>query len=142
MAKRTSARNGQVDWFAEEVMLVIEGVTAAGLESAAFSVEGRAKLNVFANDQVDTGFMVNSIYAAGQRKSSYAVSIGQAQAANPEPLPLPPERPPKGGAVVAVAADYAIYQEMQNSFLYRALEQEAKEVGGHLETAAKKEGLL
>ena len=49
-----------------------------------------------------------------------------------------PQRSPKqDGALVGVAAEYALYQEMRNSFLYRALEQVAGSQGGEIVAAGK-----
>lgn len=136
------ARNGIVDWYGDDVLLQVRDATADGLLAAAFQVEAQAKVNVVANGQVDTGFMLNAIYAAGIDESDYAQARGEAEAQNPDASMAAEERPPDDLTVlVAAAAEYAIYQEITNSFLYRALEQVAPQVGGHVETAAGEHGL-
>jgi hypothetical protein len=130
-------KNGTVEWRGREVMLILEKATADALEAAAFSVEGKAKQNIVANDQVDTGFMLNSVYAIGQGSKgldNYQKASSQAGGKNPDGKMLNKEQPPDDGltALVAVGAEYAIYQEIQNSFLYRALEQEVADFGGKL----------
>ena len=132
----------KVDWYGDEVYLLLEEATAEALEAAAFSVEGKAKMNIVANDQIDTGFMLNSVYAAGQENSTYQNAASSARSQNPQAKMLSEEAVPGDGvtALVAVGAEYAIFQELKNSFLYRALEQEASEVGGILQQKTKSKG--
>lgn len=144
LVKKTRLKNGEVQWRGQEVFLLLEEVTADALEAAAFSVEGGAKQNIVANDQVDTGFMLNSVYAVGQGSQgldSYEAAASSARAQNPDGVMLAKEAPPgEGTALVAVGAEYAIFQETESSFLYRALEQEGHAVGGELVAKAKEKG--
>lgn len=137
-----TTKDGKVVWKGKEVLLKLQNATADALEAAAFSVEGRAKRNIVNNDQVDTGFMLNSVYAVGQgsdQLDNYVQAQAQAGSKNPDADFLSKEKPPADGmtSIVAVGAEYAIYQELRNSFLYLALQQEVKEFGGILEEKAK-----
>lgn len=90
----------------------------------AYWIEAQAKANIVANNQVDTGFMLNSVYAVGPDGDSHysqAQSAAQIQAEREMGAEIRPDD--NDSAVVAVGAGYAIYQEADNSFLYRALEQ-------------------
>ena len=94
---------------------------------AAFQVEGQAKINVQVNGQIDTGFMLNSIYPVAPGKSTYDAvrPTGDYKSAKTgaterreigDAMDNPPHR-----ALVVCGAEYGAIQEMRNSFLYRAL---------------------
>lgn len=131
---------GEVDWFSEEVILKLLDVTENGLEAVAARVDALAKQNIITNDQVDTGFMANSVYFATGNVSSYTDGSGTLTDKNgnlverdmaPE-APLPSEY----RALVCIGANYAIFQEMENPFLYPALVQVAGEADGIIEAIA------
>ena len=132
----------QVDWYANDVLLAIEEATHEALLAMGFDVEGQAKINVQQNGQIDTGFMVNSVYTTDGSESGYRAASAAAHAKNPEGE-MAPEADAGEGVAVAVGASYAVYQEMKNSFLYRGLEQVA---GGRAEAAieqvARRRGLI
>jgi hypothetical protein len=141
MAK-TKSRNGEVDWYSEQVILKLDDVTRRGLEAVAARIDALTKLNIVANDQVDTGFMVNSVYFATAEESSYLeVETGTFIDKNGRFVEreLAPEADLPGDyeALVCVGANYAIYQEMAQAFLYPALVQAAAEAGGIIEKVAK-----
>lgn len=135
--------DARVDWYEDEVMLRLEDATDDLLKQAAFQMEAHTKTNIRNNGQVDTGFMMNSVYAiypdgsdsydATNASGKYQNRSGDSVERN-----LAPRRTLEddAGAGVAVGAEYAAYQEQQNSFLYRALEQVQEEVGGIIETVA------
>lgn len=94
---------------------------------AAFQVEGQAKINVQTNGQIDTGFMLNSIYTVAPGKSTYeavrptgdylsAKSGAKERREIGDALDNPPHK-----ALVVCGAEYGVIQETRNSFLYRAL---------------------
>jgi len=119
----------------DHVMLRVEGATDEVLHAVALQVEGTAKRNIVSNDQVDTGFMLNSIYTESEVGSTFG------QAWRPGTYPsrrtgdmkemdaAPKARLPRlfSAALVHVAAVYAIYQEMMEPFLRPA----AQEVAGY-----------
>lgn len=138
--------NYQVTWHGKEVYLILEQATADALEAAALSVESNAKRNIVNNDQVDTGFMLNSVYAVGQgtkEVDNFYRALGDAKKQNGDAVFLSREEPPKDGlsAIVAVGAEYGIFQELINSFLFLALQQEADQFGGKLVEKTKAAGL-
>ena len=123
----------KVNWYQDRVILSVEGASREMLAKLAFAVEGQAKVNIRDNGQIDTGFMVNSVYAVPPGGGSdYAEAKSAAEARNPEAAMLTEAQAPEGGAAVAAGAEYAVYQEMANSFLYRALEQVAGKAEGSL----------
>jgi hypothetical protein len=109
----------------------------------AARIDGQTKLNIVANDQVDTGFMVNSVYFATEEGSSYGETDEAGLFPNRQGDLVAREMAPEAplpdnfAALVCVGASYAIYQEMVDPFLYPALVQVAGEAGGIIEKAAK-----
>ncbi len=85
----------RVVWHGDQARRQIQADLDRALVAATLQIEAQAKVEITNNGQIDTGFM---------RSSSYTI---------------PPE---KGEAIVGFSAEYAIYQELRNSFLYRAAE--------------------
>lgn len=135
--------SGSVDWFGDEVKLILKNATAEMIRAAAFAVEGQAKVNITTNGQVDTGFMRNSVYAAvaGGASSGGASSgtyTSYKEGRSVERRALPQMNPPEDGAIVAVGAEYGIYQEQERAFLYPALERVAQTMEGQIIAAGQK----
>jgi len=143
MATRTTTPGGQLTWYGSEVSLHFDKMTRRGLTAVAARIDGLTKTNILTNDQVDTGFMVNSVYFVAGDESTYhqtdpggqyANKAGQMVARQLAPAaPLPDAY----AALVCVGANYAIFQEMALPFLYPALLQAAAEAGGLLQQAAQ-----
>jgi hypothetical protein len=130
--------NAQVNWYAEDVILRIAEAMTAGLAALAHQIEGQAKANIVANDQVDTGFMLNSVFVTTHEESGYGAARAAAEAQNPDAAMNPePSLPEDAAALVAVGAEYAVYQEMRNSFLYRAVEEVARDGAGTIGRVAR-----
>jgi hypothetical protein len=134
------ARKAKVDWYTQDVMVAIREATAEVVDAIAHQVEGQTKANIVANDQVDTGFMLNSVYTVTPRSNTYAAALAKAAAQNPVRKMAPQVARPKGNvALVAVGAGYAVYQELQNSFLLKAAGEAAGEAAGaEIKTVARK----
>ena len=131
----------------DHVRAKVDGATEEVLKQFAFRVIERAQANIRRNDQIDTGFMVNSLYAIWGDDSDY----DQARA-TAEPLKtghksgrevtaerMAPEAHLRSDAqaAVVVGANYAIYQEASNEFLWPAAEATANEFGGRAEKIYK-----
>ena len=130
-----------VHWDTERVTLRVKGATQRALNELAAQVETAAKINIQANGQIDTGAMLNSTYMVTPGASTYAQALTGAMVRRPD-VTLGPEAQLPGGqlaAAVACGVEYAIYQEMQNSFLYRGLEQVARQAGGVIERVGREE---
>ncbi|MBK8987381.1 MAG: hypothetical protein IPM39_15110 [Chloroflexi bacterium] len=136
-----AVRRGKVNWYAEDVVVKFTKLSERALEAAAARVDALTKINIVANDQVDTGFMVNSVYFATDGNSSYMDSGGvfTDKHGNQVERQMAPEATLKDGAaaLVCVGANYAIFQEMDNPFLYPALLTVRGEMKGIIETVAK-----
>lgn len=114
---------GQVNWYGNRVKATLKNATDEIMAKAAFHLEAMTKANIVANDQVDTGFLLNSVYAVTDQGSTYGAAKSAASAKNPAAEMGPEPHLEDGqGAAVGVGASYAVYQEIQQSFLYRALE--------------------
>ncbi len=117
-----------VKWYGDKILLKLrEGATPEMIAKAALLIEAEAKVNVTNNGQVDTGFMRSSIYANTELMNSYQHGEG----ANPI------VEPPAGAGLVAVAAEYGIYQEAAIPFLYPAAEVVAARGEGEIVSAGK-----
>jgi hypothetical protein len=133
---------GQVNWYGEDVMLRIADATQETLDELALVGEGNAKQNIVANNQVDTGFMVNSVYAITSKGHDLSAASGEYANRSGQMVHRDAgdaQSVDEGEAAIACAAEYAIHQEMRNSFLYRALEQLANEAGGVIERVGREQ---
>lgn len=137
------AAKGQVNWYEDEVRLQLTEALAAMLDKAALLIEAQTKVNIRNNGQVDVGFLMNSVYVVTPRSNSYVDASGKhyskKEERQVERLMAPEATPKADGALVAVGAEYAIYQEEQIAFLYPAVETVAKTLEGEIVAAGKDE---
>lgn len=129
----------KMDWYADEVIVILEDMTDEALEATAYDIESLAKQNIVDKDLIDTGFMMNSTYAKGRFNSRYTEAKA-AQAKNPKADVFPDADIEKGEAIVAVAAEYGLFVEQRQAYLYPALVEGSKRAGGHLQIKAKEKG--
>ena len=115
-------------FYTKRVMQAAQAAADDAVTALAFQVEGQAKINVRENGQIDTGFMLNSIYTVAPEGNTYrqAWTTGDYASTKNEGA----EYRELGGemsarehmALVVVGAEYGLFQETRNSFLYRALD--------------------
>jgi hypothetical protein len=119
-----------VDWNSAGVDAKIADELSFVLDALAFEIQNEAERNIEDNHQIDTGFLHDTGYiitplhdtfgavpSGGQYVSSKTgVSVWRLSRAKPPA----PQR--KKSAIVGFAADYALYPELQNSYLYRAID--------------------
>jgi hypothetical protein len=86
----------------------IKPACKAVVKKTAFDAEGQIKAQITANDQVDTGFMRNSVYVVTSDSSTYK--------GGEKALPEVAKPSSETEAYVAVAAEYAIHQ----NYLFQA----------------------
>lgn len=115
-----------VKWFADKVHLVINKRAQTVIEDLAYEVRDNARKILEEDDHIDTRFLYNSIYVSTPNGSSpihpsgtYTSTKGNGQVRRENGPIVNVSR----GAFVGAAADYAIYVELQDSFIYRALEE-------------------
>lgn len=118
-----------INWYIEDVRLAVANATSEMLRAVALQVEGQTKINITENGQVDTGFMRSSTYVSGLGLSDYGetqpsgVYMSEKTGATGERRIMPEVLDAGEGAIaVVVGAEYAIHQEMRDSFLYRGAE--------------------
>jgi hypothetical protein len=118
-------------FYRRQVDTAIEKATRETIEAAAFRIRENAGANVVANDQIDTGAMVNAFYVVLPGGDDYSDATGEASSRNPA-AEVGPRAGLDGGAdaVVANAMEYAIDNELRQSFLFKAAEQAAAEFDG------------
>lgn len=141
-------KGGKVNLHVDHVMVKVRDASDSFLATVAFQIEAETKVSIQRNGQIDTGFMLNSVYTlaraqhtgASTRDSTWTNGVytnrkGQAVRRRREP------RQTLGGAqaAVVVGADYAIYQEAKKPFLYPAAVKVASQVKGTAEQVFKKE---
>ena len=149
MSKTQKTDDGKLNWFGEEVFLKVKNATDETVRGAAFQTLNYAKLNIQRNGQIDTSFMWNSGYVRTHKgESSYQQTHSSGARISRKTGELverdrAPEQPlPNGvGALVAFGAVYAFWQELQQPFLYPALEQTQREMGAIIERVKKQENL-
>ncbi len=111
----------RVTFYKKQVIAEVNEDAEKMLLKYAYQIEGETKVNIMRNGQIDTGFMMNSVYTVtpggmGSRVWPSGEHGGQMR------VFVDPPRIPKGQVAVGVGASYAYFQEMRNSFLVRAFE--------------------
>jgi hypothetical protein len=129
-------QGADVKIYLKEVRLYTKQRSREGLDALALQVEAHTKANIVGNNQVDTGFMLNSTYSVLSTGSGHGAAQSAAQNSDPEQIMAPPVMI-DDGAAVAVGAYYAVYQEARQSFLVKAAEQAAAETDATLEKVWK-----
>lgn len=124
------ATGGQVNFYIDQVMVEVGKAKADTIAAVAHRIEERAKANVVSNDQVDTGAMLNGIYVVLPGGGNYGQSKAAAEGRGPKGEMAPQVSLRNADAAVVAGMEYSIYQEMQQSFLYTAAEETAREMEG------------
>lgn len=125
--------NSDVRWYGKDVLLKIQGATAEGLAAIGFAVEAQAKVNVERNDQIDTGFLLNSIYTVTPATSTFGNTqrggrlASRARGGMVERRKFPERRALDDTVQVVVGAEYGLTLELKRSYLLKALNSVATE---------------
>jgi len=152
--------DAEVKLYLDHIKVVVEHATDEALTAIAHQIEAQTKANIVANNQVDTGFLLNSVYVVsrwydGRVRNGYDDARSKAESqslkksagtrlsrrlhqrvtvtdrmAPKEELPAEIEFGGKSGALIVVGANYAIYQEVKRSFLFWAASIVATRAGG------------
>jgi hypothetical protein len=129
----------KVDLHLDHVRIRVKDATEEGLHALGLQVEGITKRNITVNDQVDTGFLLNSIYVESKKGSTFAQTWssrpGASQTTKADRVVLTGEF---AEVAVHVSAIYAIFQEMKNAFLRPAANEAAQQVGAVMEPVFKR----
>lgn len=142
------SNDSKITWRLQHVLVKIAESNKAALGAVALQIAGEAKVKIQANRQIDTGFMLNSVYAVtntsdgyGQAKSeaeTHDYSAKEKRRVDVGKRMAPPRALGAGDtALVVVGANYAAEQEARQSFLYAAAEKVGKEVGAIVEPIYK-----
>lgn len=121
-----------VRWHGDKVTKLVTTALVQMVNEAAALIEAQAKVNIVDNGQVDTGFMVNSVYFVSALGSNYeqvqSEALGRANKGFASVITPSDDLE----AVVAIAAEYAAIQETRLPFLYPAAEQVAATMGAQI----------
>lgn len=120
--------DGEVKFYLDKVLFKVGQAEQQSLVAIGHQIEGQAKANIVANDQVDTAFMLNAVYVSGEGESSYNEARLAAKAMNPKAELAPEVEAREGDVAVVAGANYSIFQEQQQSFLHKAAEEVAGSV--------------
>lgn len=121
-------------WYFDEVKRAFKPKIDKLLDAKAQRVVEQAQDNIQTNDQIDTGYMRDSGYVVSALRNTHnnvglnevRLSSRTGEYVDRSRAEAPP--PSRGNDVIAgIAADYAIDQELKNSFLWRGVEQVATE---------------
>lgn len=135
----------KVNWRTDTVRLLVDKKVGQTLTNVALRIEERTKVNINqapgASGQglIDTGFMLNSTYVVAPNVNTYSDAnqsgkyVNRAGAEVERNLAPRIMLPKDAHVLVAVGANYAVYQEVKHSFFYKAIEDTAREVGGLVE---------
>jgi len=137
------ANGGKVTMYTDHVLLKVAAVSDKALEAVALQIEAQTKVNIQRNGQIDTGFMLNSTYTVTSQGSSFGNTNPSGSYANRNgesvPRKIVPQQtlPANAKAACVVGAEYAIYQELKNPFLYPAAVDVASQVKGTVDKVFK-----
>jgi hypothetical protein len=132
-------KSADITFNTEEIKKMLPELIDKAMAVLAFQVEGQTKVNIVDNNQVDTGFMLNSAYTVTKDKDNYNPTPKQGKSKRkgkskkapsqeqPRVMAEKVELPDGVSAAVAVGAEYAAYQEAKKSFLIKAAEQVAEQ---------------
>ena len=112
----------RLNWRGDQAAVVVTDATRKGLLQLGYQLEGEIKVGA----PVDTGFMRNSTYVHSSGASTFQAqngSEGQQTASSPPAAD-------DDTVIVGVAADYAIYVESTQPFVYPAMQRIARLAGG------------
>lgn len=139
------AKNGEVRLFLDHVLIKCAAASDRALEAAALQIEAQTKVNIQRNNQIDTGFMMNSTYVVTSRASTYDQTdpsgLEYDRFGNIVERNIAPEisLPDSARAAVVVGAEYAVYQEDRKPFFYPAAEAVSAQIKGTAEKVFKDE---
>ena len=108
------------------------------LRKVAFQAASHTRANIQHNGQIDTSFMLNSVYVVLDRgASTYSAVTSTGMRLNRAGHNVYREvaavhAAPKNGAIVAVGANYAYWQERRKSFLRKAMIQTSSDFGNRI----------
>jgi hypothetical protein len=125
-----------IDLYIDHVEVAVKEATDEVLKQLAYRIVELAQVNIRLNDQIDTGFMVNSVYPIWQDGSGHGAAETAARAMADREV-IEEQLEAGASAAVVVGANYAIYQEAANPFLYRAADEAAIQFGAEAERIYK-----
>lgn len=116
-----------VNWYQDKVMAAVKDAEQEFLLALAFQVEAEAKVNA----PVDTGFMRNSSYVVGAGQNTFVPRHDGDKETTPSPATPQDDQE----VVIGFAADYTIYVESTQPFIYPALQSVVAQAGGTIQAA-------
>jgi hypothetical protein len=97
-----------------QIANALDDVLGQVVRKTAFDLQANMQAQIRANHQIDTGFMINSVYVRTSEQSTYSAS-GDPMKKGQTKLPEVEAPPDKHTAFVAVAAGYGYWQNYGTS---------------------------
>jgi hypothetical protein len=127
----------EVKFYIDHVKVTVDKATDEVLKMLAYRIVEGTQLNIRSNDQIDTGFLINSVYPIWKDGSGYADAKAEAEQRttgkdgrhvdHSDDMAPEPSLPGDASAGVVVGANYAIYNEVRIPFLYPAAQKAVTE---------------
>ena len=124
----SKGKGADVKWYGGQVVTRVQGASTQLIAAIAQQALGHARVNLRDSGRVDTGFLINSGYVAADG-AEVDPANGYSPQAEAGRIAAPEASPPKGGAVVGFAAEYALWQEFYKSYLLTGLQSAAQDAG-------------
>lgn len=130
----------KVHMYLDHVRATVKVATEESLYKVGLQIEGIAKRNITTNDQVDTGFMLNTVYTISDARDTFGATWDERPGSEGKNLKTEPPnlRGRYGEVAVVVGAVYAIFQEVKHAFLRPAVQEVVGRVGGTMEAVFKR----
>lgn len=138
----------QVREYFDSFIATMQDATVEAARALAYRILEHAQANIRKNDQIDTGFMVNSGYVIWPDGSDYDAAKGAAenQTTGKDGKPVDHtgdmaeafQLPADASAGVVFGAVYSVYQENINPFLYPAGQAAGAEFNATVEAVYKR----
>ncbi len=130
----------RVDWYANDVILVVDNATKEMLLALAFQTEAEYKTRA----RVDTGFMRNSTYVQGAETSTFTPKTDTLRSRRSGRIE---KRETVGRAetpkddqevIIGVGANYAVYREIEDGALHQALQAASQQAAATIQEVGKR----
>lgn len=132
--------DSRVNWYENDVLLVVDNAQREMLLALAFQVEAEFKTRA----RVDTGFMRNSTYVQGAETSTFLPKTDTLRSRRTgrmekrETVGRPEVPTDDQEVIIGVAANYALYREIEDGALHQALQAASQQAPATIQEVGKR----
>lgn len=130
----------RVDWYTNDVLLVVDNATKELLLALAFQTEAEYKTRA----KVDTGFMRNSTYVQGAEISTFVPKTDTLRSRRSgriekrETVGRAEQPKDDQEVIIGVGANYAVYREIEDGALHQALQAASQQASATIQEVGKR----